>query len=127
MVVKEVTDMDFAGVLENKDKLVIVEFYTTTCVNCRAIAPIYERLSEDKELDAVFTKLNAGTSPMVAQRYGVQGTPTFKFFCHGEPIGEIVGAVNPTIIKNQIKDFIRFRKECRKTTTKLTYEITGYG
>jgi thiol-disulfide isomerase/thioredoxin len=125
--VKELTAEDFDKVVGDPDKLVIVEFYTTSCVSCRAIAPVYAKLSKDTELDAVFTKLNAQTNSVIAQRYGIQGTPTFKFFCGGEPIGEIVGAVNPSIIKNQIKDFIRFRKECRKGTTKLTYEISGYG
>jgi thiol-disulfide isomerase/thioredoxin len=109
------------------DKLVIVEFYTNSCPNCVAIAPVYAKMSEEHELDAVFAKVNAQTHSELAVRYGVMGTPTFKFFCKGQPIGELVGAIPATMLRNTIKDYIRHRMECASKTTRITYEIDGYG
>ena len=105
--VKDLNDIDFDKVIGDEQKLVIVEFYTNNCPSCVAIAPVYEKLSKEHELDAVFTKMNAQTYQTIGRRYGIMGTPTFKFFCGGKPIGELVGAIPATMLRNSIKDFIR--------------------
>ena len=109
------------------EKLTVVEFYTTTCPNCAAVAPIYEAISNELKENAVFAKVNARENMDLALRYGIMGTPTFKFFCRGIPIGEIVGEVNATLLRNTIKDLIRHRNECASKSTRLVYEIDGYG
>ena len=125
--VKELNDASLGAAMEGEDRLVIVEFYTSTCPSCRAIEPVYGQLSDELGKDALFTKLNAETSPLAARKYGVMGVPTFKFFCRGKPIGEIVGAVNATMLRNTVKDHIRHRAECAKKTTWIGMEMDGYG
>ncbi|UCE36977.1 MAG: thioredoxin [Thermoplasmata archaeon] len=125
--VKELDDASFDETLKTTDKLIIVEFYTTTCPNCRAIAPIYAELSEELENEAVFTKLNTEQNMNVAARYGIMGVPTFKFFCKEKPIGEVVGTIPTTMLRNTIKDYIRHRLECATKSTRLVYEMDGYG
>jgi len=125
--VKELKDSDFDNVISDEKRLVIVEFYTNNCPSCVAIAPVYDKLSEEHELDAVFTKMNVQTYQSIGMRYGIMGTPTFKFFCGGKPIGELVGAIPATMLRNSIKDFIRHRSECMGKSTRLVYEIDGYG
>ena len=44
-----------------------------------------------------------------------------------QAIGDIVGEVNITILRNSIKDFIRHRTECPFNMTPLKFEIDGYG
>ena len=123
--IKNITEKSFKETIEMEDKLVIVEFYTNTCVNCAAVAPTYAKLSDDHKERAVFTKLNANTSPDLVRKFGVMGTPTFKFFCHGRPIGEVVGAINATLLNNQIKDFLRHKQDCLSKITPLPMEIDG--
>ena len=53
-------------------------------------------------------------------------TPTFKFLCKSMPVGELVGEINATLLGNTIKDLIRHRNECAKST-KLVFEMDGYG
>jgi thiol-disulfide isomerase/thioredoxin len=125
--VKELDDESFDEILKETDKLIIVEFYTNTCPNCAAIAQIYSELSQEMEKEAIFTKLNTERSMAIAQRYGVMGVPTFKFFCKEKPIGEIVGTVPTTMLRNTIKDYIRHRLECAAKSTRLTFEMDGYG
>lgn len=125
--IKEISEKTFKQSVEMSEKMVIVEFFTNTCANCAAIAPTYAKLSDEYKEQAVFTKLNANTSPELVKKYGVMGTPTFKFFCHGRPIGEIVGAVNATLLNNQIKDFLRHQLDCISKITPLPVEIDGYG
>ena len=125
--VKELDPDSFERVISSGDRLVIVEFYTSTCANCAALAPIYEALSSEMRREAVFARINANTYNTVAARFGIMGVPTIKFFCRNRPIGDIVGEVNPTLLRNTIKDFIRHRTECLSKSTPLRLEIDGYG
>ena len=125
--IKELDQESFSSLIEKTDKLVIVEFYTTTCPNCRAIEPVYQQLSKELQDKAEFTRVNAQFHAVLASSYGVRGVPTFKFFCKGRPVWEIVGAVNETILRNTIKDLIRHRLECVSRSTPLGFEFTGYG
>ena len=125
--VLDLDEKEFYETQKSTEKLVIVEFYTTTCPNCRAIAPVFEELSDELQKYAVFTKVNAETNTALASRYGIMGVPTFKFYCKEKPIGELVGSVNTTLLRNTIKDLIKHKNECVSKTTPITYEIDGYG
>lgn len=125
--IKELNDESFNKLLQDTDKFVAVMFYTTTCPNCRAIEPVYNDLSDELKRDAIFTKVNAEQNMSLAAQFGIMGVPTFKFFCNSKPIGEIVGAINTTILRNTIKDLIRHRTECVEKSTRINYEMDGYG
>jgi len=115
------------SVLDSGDRLVILEFYTDDCAFCAAVAPVYEQLSNELAKEAVFTRINAARHTELALRFGVRGTPTFKFFCRGRPIGDLVGEMNITLLRNSIKDFIRHRLECVSKSTPIATELDGYG
>jgi thioredoxin-like negative regulator of GroEL len=123
----ELDDASFDETVNKSDKLIIVEFYTTTCPNCAAIAPVYSKMSEELEKEAVFAKINVERNTMVATRYAVMGVPTFKFFCKNKTIGGIVGSVNATMLRNTIKDYVRHRLECATKQTPMVFEMDGYG
>ena len=125
--VTELTDRTFNQLINDSDKFVAVMFYTTSCPNCRVIAPVYDELSQELSKNAVFAKVNAQQNAGIASQYGIMGVPTFKFFCKNKPIGELVGAINTTILRNTIKDFIRHRNECVSKSTKISFELDGYG
>ena len=125
--VQELDPATFGKALEAGDRLVVVEFYTDTCVNCAALKPVYEALSSELDAEAAFTRLNANSHPSIAAKFGIMGVPTIKFFCRGRPIGDIVGEVNATVLRNTIKDFIKHRVECVSKSTILRLEMDGYG
>jgi thioredoxin 1 len=125
--VQELNDESFNKLLNDTDKFVSVMFYTTTCPNCRAIEPVYNDLSDELNRDAIFTKVNAEQNLGLAAQFGIMGVPTFKFFCNSKPIGELVGAINTTILRNTIKDLIRHKAECVAKSTRISYEMDGYG
>jgi len=125
--VLELDPSSFGKALEDGDRLVVVEFYTTTCSNCAALAPVYDALSGELGREASFCRVNAATHTALAAQFGIMGVPTIKFFCRGRPIGDIVGEVNATVLRNTVKDFIRHRLECVSKSTVLRPEIDGYG
>lgn len=124
--IKELNSKDFAEVIKESKKLVIVEFYSKSCGQCQAIAPTYQELSEELLDFAKFTQVDVVTNTQLSQEMGVMGTPTFKFFCAGRAIGEIVGAVNATLLRNTIKDMVRHKNECISKSTPINYEMDGY-
>jgi thioredoxin-like negative regulator of GroEL len=123
----EMDDGSFDDTVNQSDKLIIVEFYTTTCPNCAAIAPVYAKMSLELEKEAVFARINVEINTKVATRYGIMGVPTFKFFCKNQPIGGIVGSINATMLRNTIKDYVRHRLECVNKSTPMIFEMDGYG
>ena len=124
--IKEINSSGFASLIKKSERLIIVEFYSDSCSACRAIAPTYQQLSEELVDYAEFTQMNVASNVQLSQELGVMGTPTFKFFCAGRPIGEIVGAINATILRNTIKDMVRHKNECITKSTPINYEMDGY-
>ena len=123
----EVSDLVWEHVVEKSEKPVAVMFYSTSCPYCRVIDPYFTTYAKEFRDTVVFARLNIMTSMWTAERYGVRGTPTFKFFCGGKPVFEIVGAVFPVILKKMVEEVLVHGKECAGRVTEINYEITGYG
>lgn len=76
----------------SENKMAIVDFWAEWCGPCRMMSPVMEELSK-KYTNVTFAKLNVDENPGIAQRFGVQGIPTFIFFRGGKPAASLVGAV----------------------------------
>ena len=74
-------------------KLVVLDFASNNCTPCEMIAPIYADLSDLEEFEGKvwFLKVNVSDYPEVAQKYGVDGWPTFLLFKDGKVVDSVVG------------------------------------
>jgi thioredoxin 1 len=124
--VVDVTEADWENAVEKSSSPVVVMFHSPTCPNCREIEPFFDEFATEFKGKAVFMKLNVLDNPYIAERYGVMGTPTFKFFCSGRPVGEVVGAAYPPLIKRTIEETLERGAECAERSTKIDYSLTGY-
>jgi len=118
--------MTWGEVVESSKKPVIVMFYSPTCPYCKAMEPYFMNYAKEFQNSAIFARINIETSPWTAEKYGVQGTPTFKFFCHGRPVWEQVGQIYPSILKTAVEDMIHYGDECISKSTPVGQDITGY-
>jgi thioredoxin 1 len=69
----------------------MVEFYSTTCPHCQAMAPVVSRLAVDFEGRALVGGVNVAEEGALTQRHGVTAVPTFVFFRGGREVSRVVG------------------------------------
>jgi thioredoxin 1 len=89
--IRTVTGSTFNSlVLEGKGPIV-VEFMSYGCSHCRTIAPILEQVANMVESKEQLFMVNIAVDPELAERYAIQGTPTFIMFLDGQGIGMVEG------------------------------------
>jgi thioredoxin 1 len=123
----EVSDITWEKSVEKNSKPVAVMFYSPSCVFCHQMEPYFRTYAQEYRDGVIFARLNIMTNPWTAERYGIRSTPTFKFFCDGKPVREMVGAIYPAMLKKMIDDVLVNGRECAKNSTAINYDITGYG
>lgn len=123
----EVSDLNWEKTVEREKVPVAVMFYSPACVFCHQMEPYFRTLADEFRGSVVFARINIMLSQWTAERYGVRSTPTFKFFCDGKPVQEMVGAIYPALLKRAVEEVLVHGKECVKNSTVIDYEITGYG
>jgi len=86
----------FAKVLEeNKDKLIIADFWAPWCGPCRMVAPTLEQIAKDYEGKVIVVKVNVDepANQPLAMQFQVQSIPTIAFIQNDKPIEVTVGAL----------------------------------
>ncbi len=67
---------------------VAVDFYSTECPPCEALAPKYEAVAELYGHDVKFVKIFRQGNRELAERLAVRGSPTVLFFDGGSEVGK---------------------------------------
>ena len=79
----EVTDDTFESEVLQSGEPVLVDFWAEWCGPCHAVAPVLERIAEERNLKLV--KVNIDENQDLALRYGIQSFPNMILFESGEP------------------------------------------
>jgi thioredoxin 1 len=120
-------DLSWERTVEKEAKPVAVMFYSPTCAFCHQMEPYFKNYAQEFKDLVIFVRINTVSNQWTAERYGVRSIPTFKFFCNGKPVQEMVGAVYPALLKKMIDEVLIHGKECADNSTPVNYDITGYG
>lgn len=107
----DANETNWDEVLHRKD-LILVDFWAPWCGWCRKLAPSFERLASEFAGRVRFVKVNVDEEPGLAARYGVQGLPTLKFFCEGEPVHEIFGYLPEPVLRAKIEQILNAPLVC---------------
>ena len=70
----------------------IVDFWAEWCGPCHAVAPVLDRIVEERAGELKLVKVNIDEERELAERYGIASIPTMILFRDGEPAAVAVGA-----------------------------------
>src|SRR6266513_3178483 len=87
-----VTEQSFDEEVLQSDKPVLVDFWAEWCGPCHAVAPVLDRIVEERPGELKLVKVNIDEEQELAQRYGVMSIPTMILFKDGEPSAAVIGA-----------------------------------
>jgi thioredoxin len=87
-----VTEATFADEVLGSDKAVLVDFWAEWCGPCHAVAPVLEKIVEERPDELKLVKVNIDDEQELANRYGVMSIPTMILFRDGEPTAAVIGA-----------------------------------
>jgi len=91
--VLNVNDSDFSKEILESDIPVLVDFWTSWCGPCQAIAPVIEELAKEYEGKIKVVKINVEENPQTPRQYSVRGIPTLILFKRGSVLDQVVGVV----------------------------------
>ena len=124
--VTEATDSTWEQLVEKSEQPIVVMFYLPGCSHCKTMEPFFAEYAQEFHETIRFIRLNASVFGWIAQRYGIQSTPTFKFFCHGTSVRDMIGAAYPTLLRQAIEETLIYGEACHDSTSTIDYEISGY-
>ena len=120
------SDSNWEKIIEKGKKPTVVMFSSPTCPYCKQMEPSFKEYAEEFKDKINFAEVDISQNPTIASRYGVMGTPTFKFFCNGKPVYEITGAVYPHLIKKAVEDTLEHGPACANSATWKAPEVSPY-
>ena len=84
---------------------VVLDFYSTECPPCEALAPKFESVADAFAGKVKFLKVFRQGNRELAQKLGVTGSPTLVFFKGGAEVGERMSGeeIKKTAIKAQVE------------------------
>jgi thioredoxin 1 len=91
----------FYTLLRNATGLVVVDFFTTWCGPCKAIAPFVDTLSS-KYPAATFVKVDCDENDALCDECKVSSFPTFQLYLRGKRVAQVKGA-DPEALEAKLK------------------------
>jgi thioredoxin 1 len=96
----DVTDATFENEVLQSDELVLVDFWAEWCGPCHAVAPVLEKIAEERKIKLV--KVNIDENQDLALRYGIQSIPNMVLFEGGAPKASAVGAMPKGMLEHSL-------------------------
>ena len=103
---KIINTAQFRGSVEEKQGVVVVDFFATWCGPCKMLAPIFEQAGEEMKNDATFLKVDIDQSLEIAQKFRISTVPTMIIFKDGKPVESLVGFMPKESIVQKVKSHL---------------------
>ncbi len=130
---KEITSAEFETEVLAGGK-VVLDFYSTECPPCEAVAPKFEGLAKLYGNDIKFVKMFRQENKPLAEKLGVRSSPTLLFFDNGvqSPV-TLTGGIKRSDIISQLDSLLtkervfEIKQEIKPTVSEFDVLILGAG
>ena len=107
---KEITASEFENEV-TLGKRVVLDFYSSECPPCEALAPKFEGLSKTYGDDITFMKIFRQKNKELAEKLGVKSSPTLLFFDNGKEVADrLSGGIRRSDIISHLDSMIPAEK-----------------
>ncbi|MEE9445601.1 MAG: thioredoxin TrxC [Cocleimonas sp.] len=90
----ELTDSNFAKVVNKSGVPVVVDFWAEWCGPCKMMAPAFSDASSQLEPNVILAKLNTETAQQTAGRFNIRSIPSLVMFKDGKEVARQAGAMS---------------------------------
>jgi thiol-disulfide isomerase/thioredoxin len=105
--VKEIQASDYEREVLGAGTPVVLDFFSTECPPCEALAPKYEAVADQFAGRVGFLKIFRQASRELATKLGVTGSPTLLFFKNGQEQGQrLTGDIKRSEIKAAVEALV---------------------
>ena len=132
--VREITANEYEQEVIQSDQPVVVDFYSTECAPCEAVAPKFEGLAELYGDHVKFLKMFRQGNRELSDKLNVRSSPTLLFFKGGKEVDErLIGAIRRAAIAASLDKLVspdvaeRIAALQQPTTTEADLLILGGG
>jgi thioredoxin 1 len=101
-----VSDAEFKSQVLDSQEPVLVDFWATWCVPCKAIAPTLEELATSYKGKVRVVKLDVDENQATAMQYGIRSIPTLLMFKGGKVVDQLAGPAPKSKIEEAFKKVI---------------------
>src|SRR3979411_774548 len=92
---KKLEEATFEAEVLQSEGVVLVDFYADWCGPCKMMAPLIEQIAGEFDGRLSGGTLDVDSSPGVAMRRGIMGTPPRGLFQGGKLVDRLVGYPGP--------------------------------
>lgn len=95
-------DENYNEYINQKNKLVVIDFWASWCGPCQRLKPVIEQVAEEYTDKAFIGKYNTENNEELIEKFNIRNIPTILFIKNGEVVDRLTGAVNKTRITETI-------------------------
>ena len=101
-----ISEQDFEEKVKQAEGLILVDFYTDSCIACKQLSPTLGDIEEEYEGKTAVYKVNAGYDGQLAEEYQVISAPTLLLFRDGEVLDRKTGVQTKTVLSQWLDGYL---------------------
>lgn len=90
----------------NKDKMVVVDFYANWCSPCRSLGETLSSLTEEESKDIFIVKVNVDEVDDLTRIYPVRSIPVLLYFKDGNLLERTTGNMDKITFLGKVKEIL---------------------